>query len=313
MNVDTNPEATDPYSEEVDEILELQKSDPVGAFKALKALAPRSVNAMLELGLAHSRGRGTATDTAAAEACYRRAAEAGSPTATFNLGVLSEKRGSYPQALEFYARAAALGKPDAQQAWFNVRVGEAQAVARTDPARAHVAYRALADQGSVQGMIRLAWTYNTGSGTDEDSDQAEYWYQRAFNEGSGYFKAEAAYYLGIIYQQREDYAKAREMYQYGCDRDHADAIQRMGQLYANGLGVEQDPHKARSLYEQAENLGSVFALRDLAWQDLSGRFGLINFFRGIPRLLRAARKFDSVMEQRGDRWVVTSKTKKVHN
>lgn len=300
MSIDTNPKDIDSHSKEVEGILALQKSEPVRAFNSLQELAPRSVNAMLQLGWAYQHGLGTGIDVAAAEECYRNAAEAGSPTGLFNVGVCYEDRKEYPQALEFYTRAAARGHAQAEEAKENLPAREAYQRLRTDPVRTHDALRRLAEHGSTQAMVYLAWTYRTGCGTATDPNQAERWYQRAFDEGTGDPKVDAAYYLGLTCQARADYAKAREYFKYGCDQGEAKAVYRMAKLYARGLGVERNPRKARLLYEAAACLGSLFALRDLAWQDLSGRYGLRNFLYAIPRLLRFIRRFSARVEVWGD-------------
>jgi TPR repeat protein len=248
----------------------------------------------------------------AAEQCYRHAAEQGSPVGIFNVGVAHFNRKENAQALEYFHRAAALGDTDAQEACLNLddltlRGHEAYDLRKTDPVRAHEEFRQMAEQGSVYNMFHLAWTYDFGCGTAVNFEQAVHWYRRAFNEGVGYWKAEAAFYLGNIYYARKDYATAHEYLQYACDQCIAKAIYVMGRMYARGLGVDKDVEKARSLCEQAACLGNFYALGYLAMQDLTGRFGLRNFLHGLPRLLRAIRGLSSSLEKVGNRMIYVPK------
>ena len=47
-------------------------------------------------------------------------------------------------------------------------------------------------------------------------------------------------------RQAQDYAKAREWYEKAADKGTADAMNNLGQLYANGWGVAQDYAKRAS-------------------------------------------------------------------
>ena len=68
-------------------------------------------------------------------------------------------------------------------------------------------------------------------------------------------KTEANLYLGILYDWYSypelDYAKAMEWYEKAADLGNATAMDNIGWLYENGLGVERDLSKAQEWYDKA--------------------------------------------------------------
>ncbi len=71
-------------------------------------------------------------------------------------------------------------------------------------------------------------------------------------------------------------------------RDHPEALEGMGYLYANGIGVEKNLAKARRLYTQAAERGSIPATIQLAQWMIVGRGGPLDV-PGAIELLKAAR------------------------
>ena len=72
--------------------------------------------------------------------------------------------------------------------------------------------------------------------------------------------AEAQYYVARIYANGmdnvpTDYRQAAIWYQKASDQGHDEAMQELGYLYEQGLGVEKDPLKALNLQREASGLG----------------------------------------------------------
>ena len=147
-------------------------------------------------------------------------------------------------------------------------------LSESDPVRAFEGYRTLAEKGSSQAMLRLAWAYQKGIGVPADWGQAEYWYRRAFDAGSESDKRLVTYYFGSFYLARKDFQKANEWLSIGAAMAFGPSINCLGRMYRDGLGVERQAAKACQLFEQAAALGNLIARRNLVRLFISGRQGL---------------------------------------
>jgi TPR repeat protein len=70
---------------------------------------------------------------------------------------------------------------------------------------------------------------------------------------------------------REDYALARRYFAASAARGEAEAMYRLGQLYALGHGVVRHPPDALSWYERAAELGDMNARFELSLAYLRGQ------------------------------------------
>ena len=237
-------EQNDPYLAQVNQALDLKKTDPVRAFESLQALSQQgSVNAMLQVGYAYLKGIGTAVDLKQAETWYLRAREAGSEQATDSIE------------------------------WIHLK--ELQTA---DPVRALESLQSLSQQGSVNAMLRLGWAHERGIGTAVDLKQAETWYLRAREGGS---VSDANDRLGSIYWGRKDYANACTAFAAGAAANNLRCMYWLGRMYRDGLGIDKQPETARTLFEQASLQGNLFARIALARLLMSGRFGVAKIFKGF--------------------------------
>ena len=81
-------------------------------------------------------------------------------------------------------------------------------------------------------------------------------------------QAEAQYYVARIYANgmsgvATDYGKAAEWYQLAAKQNFSSAIQELGYMYEQGLGVQQDAKMALNLQRQAAGLGDEL---DYSWK-----------------------------------------------
>ncbi len=74
----------------------------------------------------------------------------------------------------------------------------------------------------------------------------------------------ANYYLGTTYQEMGNYAEAKRYYEKAIEQEFWQAYYNMGDLYYEGLGVEQDTNEAYLNYEKGANKGVHLAKVRLA-------------------------------------------------
>jgi len=103
--------------------------------------------------------------------------------------------------------------------------------------------------------------------------------------------ADAAY-------QRGEHATAARIYQTLADQGNANAQNRLGDLYYNGLGVPQDYAKALSLYRRAAEQGQISAQDKLGPMYLNGR-GTRQDFNEARKWFRRAAALGSASAQFG--------------
>jgi hypothetical protein len=81
-------------------------------------------------------------------------------------------------------------------------------------------------------------------------------------------KAEAQYYVARIYANGMggvpiDYERAAEWYRRAADQNYTSALQELGYMYEQGLGVQKDPMLALNMQRKASGLGDEL---DYAWK-----------------------------------------------
>jgi TPR repeat protein len=112
--------------------------------------------------------------------------------------------------------------------------------------------------------------------TDEGCNQLQYqigvWYKNQ-NDDSSAFKwlnraatigvTDAYYRVGVLYEEgrgvEQDYTMSANMFHKAAEKEHGDACYRLGQLYQYENGVEPNYLKAYQFYEKAQDIGQVEA------------------------------------------------------
>lgn len=123
----------------------------------------------------------------------------------------------------------------------------------------------LAKKGNVNAQYRLGSMYEMGEGVETDNEQARHWYIRASEAGSEPAKQRITY-LTII-EQGYDQAKNGEWLHSvinDASQRKPDAVLLLGQLYRQGLGVEQDLDKSLELLNQVRILGTANVDKEIA-------------------------------------------------
>lgn len=180
------------------------------------------------------------------------------------------------------------------------QLGRAYAANRQIP-DAIAAYRRAADKGSTAAMVELGVMYGNGTGVPQDLAQARALLERAANAGNARgvanlaalsantgtqtdpvrsrallskaaeTNAEAQYQLGLMLADgvggpRDDVG-ARALFERASARDHAGALERMGEFARTGRGGPRDSAAAKTYYEKAAALGNEDAKAALKRSD----------------------------------------------
>lgn len=97
----------------------------------------------------------------------------------------------------------------------------------------------------------------------------------------------AMYALGVMSDEESDANEAFRWYQLAAARGHAEAMNRIGNMYAHARGVPQDYVAAAAWYRRAVHRGSLAAVSNLAGLYLYG-WGVPQSYSQATRLLKSA-------------------------
>jgi TPR repeat protein len=120
-----------------------------------------------------------------------------------------------------------------------------------------------AQQGDVVAQTQLASMYAKGNGVPEDYEKARYWYEQAAAHGD--LDDDSLIDLANLYYEDEKVPKNRKRalkwYERAACRGNAWAMNRIGDLYAEGLGgVWHSFPMAEEWYERAAEQGNDEAM-----------------------------------------------------
>ncbi|MFX6694510.1 tetratricopeptide repeat protein, partial [Acinetobacter baumannii] len=127
-------------------------------------------------------------------------------------------------------------------------------------------YEKDAENGDPVAQYNIGVIYQQGlNGNKVNLDKAVYWFEKAAEQGEEEAKAN----LGIIYYTEgtkyTNIPKALDTFSELSKKDNRVAINFLGRMYKDGVGVEQDSNNAFNLFNRAAFLG-----------DLSAQFNLGN-------------------------------------
>lgn len=115
--------------------------------------------------------------------------------------------------------------------------------------------------GSVRVLSRIGILYLEGDYYEKDLQKAYECYCEAMKSADDkHEKAFVAFLLGDVLARTEQFEKAFEYLSQAAELGFHEAYVKIGQLYANGLGVEKDEKKAFDYYSLAYNKGKVIAV-----------------------------------------------------
>ncbi len=175
-------------------VLEKQGAFPDALSWYRKAADRGYVEAMNNLGIMFTNGRGVARDDTQALGFFRKASDGGSTDALTNLGFMYHYgRGVAPnmeEAVRLFRKAADAGSSEGMY-WLG-QMYETGAGVSKDEAEAFKWYRKAADVGVATAMNKVGVMYANGSGVGKDMTEAVRWYRAAAAAGNLDAKANLA-------------------------------------------------------------------------------------------------------------------------
>lgn len=138
-------------------------------------------------------------------------------------------------------------------------------------------YRHLISMGVPEAEVALASLYEDGDIIEKDLGKAEEMYKNAAKSGNLW----ARYNLAAFFERAGRDVQARELLLELIPYEYPPAMNRLANFIAIGKGGPRDFDRALNLRERAAHRGHVWALKWLAREYKSGRFG---YFR-VPYCL----------------------------
>eukprot|EP01029_Cantina_marsupialis_P003703 TRINITY_DN1369_c0_g1_i1.p1 TRINITY_DN1369_c0_g1~~TRINITY_DN1369_c0_g1_i1.p1 ORF type:complete len:393 (+),score=152.65 TRINITY_DN1369_c0_g1_i1:42-1220(+) len=218
------------------------------------------------------------TSIDAAAQWYEKAAEANSPDACYNLGILyGEGRGDLEGSLEksrkYFEKAAALGDLSAQLKYGSMLLDEIRRTSgylegKVDEEKENNAVQ-IVEEAGVAGVI-AAWGELAGYFQDKgDSENMTKYLMRGLDAEC----SECEYRFGCFLMESDesdDWKQAQELFEKAAEKEHPEACLSSGAIYFHGLGGEKSYEKAFERYQQAADLGYLPAWKNLASMYLHG-------------------------------------------
>ncbi len=138
----------------------------------------------------------------------------------------------------------------------------------TDPVVALGELQRHADQGSVLAMAYVGVAYISGKGVPVDASQAEWWFRRAQSLGS----MSGTFYLGSLYLNKKDYAKAREAYAACAMLGDVESVKKVQEIddYLRGVAnLQQEIYEYETVHailarQKTDPEGVIAELQSLA-------------------------------------------------
>lgn len=174
-----------------------------------------------------------------------------------------------------YAQANDRAICDADPAIEHVR--EASSLLDRDPERAFVQLLALAQKGSVWGMLTVGWCCEVGHGTPANLADAEHFYRRAHEAGCD--RAMIPYARVLRFRGASD--MEMQAYSEAAARGWAPALYRVARLGLAQATTREARLAFKTPLERAAEMGSPAAKFLLAAYMASGRLGLSHVPAGI--------------------------------
>src|SRR5688500_12192610 len=104
-------------------------------------------------------------------------------------------------------------------------------IANLPTGSAHIRVLAAhASSGDSKAQVELALRYLHGDGVAKNLDVADHWFRKAARKGN----PRGMLYLAYLYQQDGDYPNAELYLARAAERGNAEAMERLGLLYAGG-------------------------------------------------------------------------------
>ncbi len=208
---------------------------------------------------------GKAEDPAARLPALRDAAERGDAESQYKLGthywVPNSPQRDVAESERWLQKAADQGHLDAQYALGMTRAGLYD-VAR-NIAEAGALFQLAANRGHAGAQFMLGMMHLRGQGMAKDEVEGIAWLRKAAAQDLSRARTELAIHL-MRASAPDSRAEGMALLNQAAEQGDARAVDWLGNIYANGLGVERDPVKGAEYYKRAAGLGHVQAQLSLA-------------------------------------------------
>jgi TPR repeat protein len=266
--------------------------DPLSADKInqvqMRAQAGDPV-AQLNLGRAYDDGNGVSQSDSKAVKWYRAAAEQGNATAQNNLGLMFRSGRGVQQdkaeALNWYHKAAKQKNSNAMfnlgTAYYNgdgIPVNDVNAYAwfllgqKFGSRNADAAVVRMTEEARdlPSAYERIGDMYQKGDELPQSSGEAVDWYRKAAENGTAPVQMKLASLLLDGRAGTLDYAEVHGLCEKAAKLHYSPADYCMGELYAEGLGVERDLSKAAQWFTEGSNSGHALSTLRLGQMYMKG-------------------------------------------
>nr|ELR5038115.1 sel1 repeat family protein [Providencia stuartii]ELR5081028.1 sel1 repeat family protein [Providencia stuartii] len=266
------------YSESVNKCIPEEKN-----FAICETLAKQGDDeALLVVGRFYETGTSVEKNLEKAEEIYQKLADKNDANGMNRLAMLTEDQGKKDEAILLYQKAAELGSSSAD---YNLGILYKY---NNDYIKARQMFEiAIKKHQSSSAMMSLGDLYRDGRGGEQNTDLAEKWYKESIQSGNyfaitrlgdlysdleNYDGAIKCYEIaitkgdpaamnsmGLLFQHgfgvQRDINKAVKLYQDASNKEGLGGLINLGLMYEEGLGVPQSYEKAIELYERAYQLG----------------------------------------------------------
>jgi TPR repeat protein len=233
-------------------------------------------DAQVKLGIAYEDGNGVPKNDAVAFKWYLAAAQQGNATAQNNVGLMyrsgSGVERNKVEALKWYRMAAKQRNASAMfnlgTAYYNgdgTGVDDSMAYLWFLLAKSYGSQAAIAAVERMEQEAKAAQSgaleqigdmYARGDELPRDPNEALAWYRKAAAEvGDTRVQVKLALLLLTTQKDGVDYSEARNLCEKAATHHDAMGVYCVGELYAQGLGVERDAQKAAKHFLESANLG----------------------------------------------------------
>ena len=110
----------------------------------------------------------------------------------------------------------------------------------------------MAERGSVESQYKLGFMYETGSGTAQNIDKAIYWYKKASKKRFQPATNRITYLKLKNTGMKHEYIRWLINLKTSAQANNKDALFLLGQMYAEGLGVNKSLTRALDLLRKAK-------------------------------------------------------------
>ena len=143
--------------------------------------------------------------------------------------------------------------------------------------RAFALFDALSQQGDNRVNICLGWLYMQGFGTPQDFTKAKDLFKNLEEQE----EAQGSYYLGSLLLKEGKLEEAKLAFEKAAQLANPSAAYWAYELNSGYAGSKIDLQKASHFLSLAENLGHIYAKRELSKQALRNAHGVIDWLRAV--------------------------------